>query len=608
MAARILNILKLMDVSKKTALVLVANLLSLTAFAGDLYVSPQGSDTAAGTLTAPLRTIQKASSLAVPGTVVHVAPGTYSETIRTTNSGTASARIRFVSDVKWGAKIVPAAGAYTMWNVEGGYIDIDGFQITGAGSSTVRVGIALIGGNSSVRNTWAHHIAENSGCDNKGGAALLAHQARGSAYTNYDFINNLVHNVGGGCGWIQGIYHQSTGNIKNNLIYACSQAVDMGHDAHNINVVNNTFFGNSGYAIYYGGCKEAYNNGCPTSGIKIHNNILFDNYGGVQGPIATEDVGNEVKNNLNFGNRVPYDLATPSKNSRTGEIMADPQFVNYVRTGGGDYHLKSNSPAINRGLATLAVSTDYDGNLRSDGTADIGAFEYGSAPAPAPTPVPEQPVARADMSFSPSSVIFPNQLVGTASAVQLITMKNTGNAVLDLSKSWTITGDFTFGNMGTCGASLAAGATCTVSLKFVPTAVGLRTGRLTILDNTVAGSHSVALSGTGVSALKPVLTVSKTSMLFPTQPVWTSSVPQYVILKNTGNAALMLTSQFAFTGDFKLGSNSTCRINVAYAPGTSCSIAVVFAPKAKGTRTGTLTINSNASSTPVVLRLTGTGI
>ena len=74
------------------------------------YVSPGGSDTAAGTEAAPFRTLARAArAVTRPGTTVFVAPGTYAGGFRTTASGTPSARIRWVSTTKWGAKIVPPA-------------------------------------------------------------------------------------------------------------------------------------------------------------------------------------------------------------------------------------------------------------------------------------------------------------------------------------------------------------------------------------------------------------------------------------------------------------------------------------------------------------------
>ena len=119
-------------------------LSNATTVTGHLYVSPSGSDSNPGTQAKPVKTIARADALARAGYVIHVAPGTYSVAapslssagIRTTRSGTASARIRFQSDVKWGAKIV-FSGTGMGWNSKGAYVDIEGFDITGSG----RIGI-----------------------------------------------------------------------------------------------------------------------------------------------------------------------------------------------------------------------------------------------------------------------------------------------------------------------------------------------------------------------------------------------------------------------------------------------------------------------------------
>lgn len=346
--------------------------------ANNYYVATTGSDSNAGTQSAPFRTIMKASTVTKPDTTVHVAPGTYAEAITTTANGTASGRIRYVSDTKWGAKIVPVANGTVMWKADGGYTDIDGFEINGTGSASAREGVELTGGNSSVKNSWVHHIAENASvCDSGGGAALNAHQYRGAAFNNYDFTGNLVHNIGGSCSFIQGIYHSSSGTVKNNIVYATNYGIHLYHDDHDINVVNNTVFANRAFGIVYGGCAEAYNSGCPTSGINIYNNIVYDNEGGIAGPNASEDTGsNSIKNNLIYGNRTNFDMSSAAVSQTSGTIAADPQFVSYNRTGGGDYHLKSSSPAIDKGLSTYAPATDYSGAARLKGAAiDQGAYE-----------------------------------------------------------------------------------------------------------------------------------------------------------------------------------------------------------------------------------------
>jgi hypothetical protein len=537
---------------------------------------------------------------------VHVASGSYQEQISSANSGTATARIKYVSDVKNRAKILPVSGATSMWTISGGYTDVIGFEVDGSGSNTLRIGIAFSGGNSSLQNSLVHDVAMNTVCDNMGGAGVHATQAGGAVYNNYDFLNNIIYRVGGTCGYISAIYHQSSGKIQNNLIYASSYAIHGYHDDHDLLIANNTVFGNSGYGILYGGCQEAYNNGCPTSGMRIYNNIIYDNGGGISGPVTAEDVDNILKNNLVYKNTNQFDLASPSSSTRSGEVIADPQFVNYIRTGGGDYHLKSTSPAINKGLVSLspsvAPSIDLDGNPRLDGAPDLGAYEYGTAPAPSPSPspLPSSPV----LSVSSKSLSFGNQAVGTTSAAQTITLTNVGTAPLILGSAWTITGDFQFASGGTCAtAPMASGASCVINLAFSPTASAARTGSLSLSSNDANSPAVISLSGIGVVSA-PVATPSTSSLNFGTVRVGRVSAVKYVTIKNTGNAVLNFGT-VSFSGDFQSGNAGTCGASLAV--GASCTFSAQFVPKARGTRTGVMSISSNDPMAPLTIQLTGTG-
>src|SRR5499427_7770795 len=108
-------------------------------------------------------------------------------------------------------------------------------------------------------------------------------------------------------------------------------------------------------------------------------------------------------------------------------------------------------------------------------------------------------------NLSPTSLTFGNQMVGTSSAAQYITLNNAGNATLTFSASFT--GDYAFAGSGTCGSSVAPGASCTISVKFTPTAAGSRTGTLTLTDNASGSPQTVLLTGTGgTSSLAPTVT------------------------------------------------------------------------------------------------------
>jgi len=101
-------------------------------------------------------------------------------------------------------------------------------------------------------------------------------------------------------------------------------------------------------------------------------------------------------------------------------------------------------------------------------------------------------------SLSPTSLTFPSQTVGITSPTQYVTLTNTGNAALDTSPAWTISGDFSWGTGGNCASSLAPGANCLISVKFTPTLTGTRTGKVTLIYGN-APTQTVPLTGTGVS-------------------------------------------------------------------------------------------------------------
>lgn len=124
------------------------------------------------------------------------------------------------------------------------------------------------------------------------------------------------------------------------------------------------------------------------------------------------------------------------------------------------------------------------------------------------------PVMSAQVTVSPSSVLFGNSTVATTSASQTITLTNTGNSVLTFSSNATLSGptpgDFTVSPTSTCinGANVAAGATCTIVTTFTPSAIGSRSANVSISDNAPGSPHGATLSGTGLSPLNSPITIN----------------------------------------------------------------------------------------------------
>ncbi|MFB3921701.1 MAG: choice-of-anchor D domain-containing protein [Terriglobia bacterium] len=212
-------------------------------------------------------------------------------------------------------------------------------------------------------------------------------------------------------------------------------------------------------------------------------------------------------------------------------------------------------------------------------------------------------------AVTPATLSFGNQ--GGTGPSQNVTLSNTGNAPLAIS-GISITGPFS--QTSTCGSTLVSGASCTISVSFLPTSPGAATGTLSIADSASGSPQTVSLSGTGVV---PVVSLAPTSLTFASQAVTTpptASDPQTVVLTNTGNATLNI----AVNGILISGVNAsdflqtnTCGVSAVTGgtilAGASCAISVSFKPTAAGTRLASVTIIDDASNSPQSIAVTGTG-
>lgn len=98
------------------------------------------------------------------------------------------------------------------------------------------------------------------------------------------------------------------------------------------------------------------------------------------------------------------------------------------------------------------------------------------------------------LTYSPGSLSFPTTAVGVQSASKTITVTNNQTTAVS-SLSVSDFGDFSQTN--NCGSSMAAGATCTITVHFKPTGKGERTGAVIITDAAYGQPQTIELSGTG---------------------------------------------------------------------------------------------------------------
>lgn len=180
-----------------SASAIAASVLSASAAqSATYYVSPSGSNTAAGTLAAPWATLAYAATRVTAGdTVTAINGGTYNTSVRFTISGTANSRITFKADPAGSVRVVPPVNnsAQSAIEVAGNYITFTGFVIDGSGYQSGNgwsEGIKITGTNVHVENNEVKFIGYSAKC-NQNVRGIYADQTA----TNVKIAANTVHDI-----------------------------------------------------------------------------------------------------------------------------------------------------------------------------------------------------------------------------------------------------------------------------------------------------------------------------------------------------------------------------------------------------------------------------
>ena len=196
-------------------------------------------------------------------------------------------------------------------------------------------------------------------------------------------------------------------------------------------------------------------------------------------------------------------------------------------------------------------------------------------------------------ALNPTTYDFGSEPVGFASASHSFTLKNTSIFAITVGQP-SASGDFLIA-ANNC-SSVPAGGTCTVDVAFKPTALGARTGTLSVPTNSKV--LAATLSGTGI----PALTTNSTSINFGNVDVGAATT-RSLTFTNTAPGPVTLPT-LTISGDYSLGT--TCTTIPA---GSTCTLNVIFRPATTGTRTGTLSVTSgDPAIVGLPAQLTGNGV
>jgi parallel beta-helix repeat protein len=392
------------------------------------YVAPSGSDSNSGSLAAPFREIRKAISVSQPGDTALVADGSYKGFDLDSMAGTSLAPFT-IHALGSAANVLPTMDRSdnrdTIHILFSSYVVIDGLRGFNANRAAVRIDqsdhVTVRNGVFGNNATWGIFtdfsddlLLENNECyasgtqhgiyvsnsgdrptvrgnrvhDNAGcGIQLNADLSQGGdgLITGAVIENNVAWNNGTAGGSAINLDGVQNSIVRNNLLYnnhasgiACFQ-IDGAAGPTGMQILNNTvdMAGNGRWALLI---KSS------TGPNVVRNNILYNqnpNHGGIDYGDATDVANTDSDYNI-------MDAVTPDDSSRVTlaqwqpaghephSFSATPAALWVNETGPSpDYHLKANSPAIDKGQTQGNVPTDIEGRSRPVGSAyDIGCYEF----------------------------------------------------------------------------------------------------------------------------------------------------------------------------------------------------------------------------------------
>jgi hypothetical protein len=202
-----------------------------------------------------------------------------------------------------------------------------------------------------------------------------------------------------------------------------------------------------------------------------------------------------------------------------------------------------------------------------------------------------RPMGPASLTLSPTSVASGNSVAGK---ITLECKAGPGPVIVDLSSSNPAVANPVAANI------------------VVPQA--LQSAVFTVSTGTALSKTYATISGSanGITKSKrltvtPAASVSSSSLRFGSVTVGATSPTLNVLLYNKGAVAFSVNS-ISLTGSYAswFAQSHNCPANLA--AGASCTIAVTFKPLAVGSKSAKLTITTGATSTPLSVSLSGTGI
>jgi len=183
----------------------------------------------------------------------------------------------------------------------------------------------------------------------------------------------------------------------------------------------------------------------------------------------------------------------PVEITNSSAIAVTISSITVSGTDASDFKASSNCGTSMAASAKCTVTVIFDPAAAGARSASLAIADSGTG-SPQSVALTGTGTEKAVMELSASSLTFPATAVGAASSPKVVTVTNAGHAALTILG---VSPPANFAQTNNCTATLASGASCTVSVTFDPTQTGKLTGTLTVTGNGVVFDQEVKLSGTG---------------------------------------------------------------------------------------------------------------
>lgn len=209
-------------------------------------------------------------------------------------------------------------------------------------------------------------------------------------------------------------------------------------------------------------------------------------------------------------------------------------------------------------------------------------------------------VSALSLDFSLTSLSFGSIPVGSTQTQYETISNNFHTSTVTISRVTASGEAFSLGGL-TLPVTLPPGQSVTFAVTFTPQTSGTQVGEITVEANAWrTPTRSIALSGTGASGGK--LTTSASSFSFGS--VILGSSKSLTATLSASGSSVTISSASTTNREFTVSGLSLPK---TLSPGQTISFNLTFTPLASGGASGSISLVSNATNTPTIETLSGSG-